>query len=108
MKLTKHRLQKIISKNGKQTKKKYKTHLKVLKHYNTARNRRPFNLHNKSIKNNIKKPVLTGGTDAYMLISLLKSNNIPVVLGRVHSLPSRTDEDIDQPFKTPAQLQKAS
>lgn len=51
MKITKHRLQKIISKNGKQTKKKYKTYLKLLKHHNTARNRKPFNLHNRTIVN---------------------------------------------------------
>jgi hypothetical protein len=50
MKLTKYRLQKIISKNGKQTRKKYKTNLKLLTHHNTARNKKQFNLHNRTLK----------------------------------------------------------
>lgn len=50
MKLTKYRLQKIIAKNGKQTRKKYKTNLKLLKHHNSVRNKKPFNLHNRSIR----------------------------------------------------------
>ena len=52
MKLTKIRLQKIINnKTGKQTKKKFKKNVKVLNHTNTVRNRRQFNLHNRTIKN---------------------------------------------------------
>jgi hypothetical protein len=56
MKLTKSRLQKIIhNKNGNQTRKKYKAQIKLLKHTNTIRNysslKKPFNLHNKTIKN---------------------------------------------------------
>jgi len=50
MKLTKYRLQKIISKNGKQTRKKYKTNVKLLTHHNTARNKKQFNLHNRTLK----------------------------------------------------------
>jgi hypothetical protein len=51
MKLTKVRLQKIINnKTGKQTKKKFKKNVKVLNHTNTVRNRRQFNLHNRTIK----------------------------------------------------------
>ena len=52
MKLTKVRLQKIIGNNtGKQTRKKFKRHIKVLNHSNTCRNKKQFNLHNRTIKN---------------------------------------------------------
>ena len=52
MKLTKVRLQKIINnKSGKQTKKKFKKNIKILNHTNTFRNRKQFNLHNRTIKN---------------------------------------------------------
>ena len=52
MKLTKVRLQKIINnKSGKQTKKKFKKNIKILNHTNTVRNRKQFNLHNRTIKN---------------------------------------------------------
>jgi imidazolonepropionase-like amidohydrolase len=37
----------------------------------------------------------------------LKTNNIAVILGEEHALPATEDDDIDQPFKTPAALQKA-
>jgi hypothetical protein len=50
MKLTKVRLQKIIHTNGKQTRKKYKKTSKILKHTNTARNKKQFNLRNTTIK----------------------------------------------------------
>jgi hypothetical protein len=51
MKLTKARLQKIINnKENKQTRKKFNKHIKVLTHSNTSRNRKQFNLLNKSIK----------------------------------------------------------
>ncbi len=51
--------------------------------------------------------VIVGGRDSWMLTDLLKENNVPVILGRTHSLPSRDDDDVDQPFKTPAQLHQA-
>ncbi|MEO8147389.1 MAG: amidohydrolase family protein [Bacteroidia bacterium] len=53
------------------------------------------------------KMILVGGDDAYKATDLLKENHIPVVLGNTHSLPRSVDDDIDQPFKTPALLQKA-
>lgn len=59
------------------------------------------------VKAGVKKPVLVGGTDSYMVTDLLKQYNIPVILGRVHSLPARVDEDIDMPFKTPSLLKEA-
>ena len=50
MNLTKYRLQKIINnKSGKQTRKKFKKTVKVLNHTNTARHRKQFNLHNRTI-----------------------------------------------------------
>ena len=36
-----------------------------------------------------------------------KENNIPVVLGRTHSLPPREDDDVDLPYKLPFLLQQA-
>jgi len=39
--------------------------------------------------------VLVGGEDAWRITDLLKANDIPVVLGRTHSLPPREDEDVD-------------
>ena len=50
MKLTKSRLQKIINNNGKQTRKKYKKTFRILKHTNTARNKKEFNLKNTTLK----------------------------------------------------------
>jgi imidazolonepropionase-like amidohydrolase len=38
---------------------------------------------------------------------LLKANNISVILNQEHAFPTTEDDDIDQPFKTPAELQKA-
>jgi imidazolonepropionase-like amidohydrolase len=52
-------------------------------------------------------PVIIGGRDAWMITDFLKNNDVSVILGETHSLPNRQHGDIDQPFKTPAQLQKA-
>jgi imidazolonepropionase-like amidohydrolase len=41
------------------------------------------------------------------IAELLKKNNIAVVLNQQHALPSTEDDDVDQPYKTPAMLQKA-
>lgn len=51
--------------------------------------------------------VVVGGSDSYKVADLLKQNNIAVILNPMHSLPTMEDDDIDQPFKTPAILQKA-
>ncbi len=53
------------------------------------------------------KPVVVGGKDSWMLTDFLKKHDVAVVLSETQSLPSREDEDIDQPFKTPAILQNA-
>lgn len=52
------------------------------------------------------KMVLVGGNDAWLATELLKENNIPVIVGRTHSLPNRTDEDVDLPYKLPYLLHK--
>ena len=51
MKLTKVRLQRIINNSGKQTRKKYKKTSRILKHTNTSRNKKQFNLRNTTLKN---------------------------------------------------------
>ncbi len=48
----------------------------------------------------VKNMVIVGGAEAYKVAGLLKANNIPVVLKRVHSTPSHIDDDYDLPFKT--------
>lgn len=51
--------------------------------------------------------VIVGGEDSWQVAQLLKENNISVILSQPHSLPILADDKIDQPFKTPALLQKA-
>lgn len=58
-------------------------------------------------KFSIAHMVIVGGTDSWKCTDLLKQNNIPVMLTRIHSLPSRNDDDVNQPYKTAAQLQQA-
>jgi imidazolonepropionase-like amidohydrolase len=53
------------------------------------------------------KMVLVGGDDSWMVTDVLKENNVPVILGRTHSLPPREDSDVDQPYKLPNLLNKA-
>lgn len=51
--------------------------------------------------------VIVGGNESYLIADLLKQNNVAVILNDEHRLPETEDEDVDQPFKTPAALQKA-
>jgi len=51
--------------------------------------------------------VIVGGSESWQIAELLKKNNIAVVLNQQHALPSTEDDDVDQPYKTPAMLQKA-
>jgi imidazolonepropionase-like amidohydrolase len=53
------------------------------------------------------KMVLVGGKDSWMVTDLLKSNNVSVILSETQDLPSREDDDIVQPYKTPAMLKAA-
>jgi imidazolonepropionase-like amidohydrolase len=51
--------------------------------------------------------VIVGGSDSWQIADLLKQNNVMVILNQMHSLPTLGDDDVDQPYKTPAMLQKA-
>jgi imidazolonepropionase-like amidohydrolase len=51
--------------------------------------------------------VLVGASESFQIADLLKQYNIAVILQDEHALPSTEDDDVDQPFKTPAILQKA-
>lgn len=56
----------------------------------------------------LKKTVIVGGKDSWKITSLLKQNNIAVMVNRLHDLPGAEQEDIDQTFKLPYLLQKDS
>lgn len=53
------------------------------------------------------KTVIVGGKDSWMVTDLLKANNVSVVISETQDLPTRNDDDIDQPYKTPAMLKAA-
>ena len=53
------------------------------------------------------KTVIVGGKDSWMITDLLKENNVSVVLQETQDLPTRNDDDIDQPYKTPSLLKAA-
>lgn len=53
------------------------------------------------------KLVISGGEESWMIADELAKKKIPVILGKTHELPGSADADVDQPFKTPAILQKA-
>jgi imidazolonepropionase-like amidohydrolase len=51
--------------------------------------------------------VIVGGSESWQIADLLKQHNVSVILQQMHSLPTTTDDDVDQPYKTAAALQKA-
>lgn len=51
--------------------------------------------------------VIVGGSDSWQIADLLKQNGVSVILNESHALPTLEDDDVDQPYKTPAMLQKA-
>ena len=53
------------------------------------------------------KLVLVGAGDSWLMTDMLKQNNVAVILSQPHSLPTTDDDDVDQPYKTGAALQKA-
>ncbi len=55
----------------------------------------------------VERMVLVGGYEAHLVTDFLKENDIPVIVDNVHRLPERPDEDVDQPYKLPAQLHNA-
>jgi len=50
--------------------------------------------------------VLVGASESYQIADLLKQNNIAVILSQEHALPTSDDDDVDQPYKTPAMLKQ--
>ena len=55
----------------------------------------------------IPKVVIVGGEEANRVVTFLKDNNVAVILGALHRLPNREDEDVDLPYRMPGILQKA-
>ncbi len=51
--------------------------------------------------------VIVGGSESWQIANLLKEHNVSVILQQMHSLPTTSDDDVDQPYKTAAALQKA-
>ena len=51
--------------------------------------------------------VIVGASESWQIPDLLKQNNVAVILQQMHSLPTATGDDVDQPYKTAAILQKA-
>lgn len=51
--------------------------------------------------------VVVGASESWQIANLLKQNNVSVILSQMHDLPTLDDDDVDQPYKTPAALQKA-
>jgi imidazolonepropionase-like amidohydrolase len=52
----------------------------------------------------IENVVLVGAYEAYKQTELIKENDVSVLLRRVHSRPSKSDEDYDLPFKLAKKL----
>ncbi len=51
--------------------------------------------------------VIVGASESWQIPDLLKQHNVSVILQQMHSLPTTADDDVDQPYKTAAALQKA-
>lgn len=52
-------------------------------------------------------PVIVGGYDSHLIADRLKEDKIPLMIGRVHSLPEYEEDPVDQPFALAAQLHAA-
>ncbi len=52
----------------------------------------------------LKFPVIVGGYDSYKIAYKLKDAEIPVMLGRLHSLPLNDEDPIDLPYRLPSLL----
>ncbi|MBA7597780.1 MAG: amidohydrolase family protein [Calditrichaeota bacterium] len=51
--------------------------------------------------------VLVDGRDSWMVTDLLKENDIPVIVGGIHTVPARRWEAYDAPFALPEKLRTA-
>lgn len=58
-------------------------------------------------KYNIKNIVMVGGEDALKIANILKKYSIPVILNRIHRLPTTQDKAIDDPFTQAKKLKEA-
>ncbi|MFN5633648.1 MAG: amidohydrolase family protein [Flavobacteriia bacterium] len=54
-----------------------------------------------------KHPVIIGGNDSYLIPKQLIDAGFSVMITRLHSLPEREEDAVDQPFKLPYLLQAA-
>ena len=54
----------------------------------------------------IPKTVIVGAEDALKIVDELKKSNTPLILNRVHRLPSKSDSPVDEPFTQAAKLQE--
>jgi len=52
----------------------------------------------------IKRLVIVGGYDAYLVGDILRENNVGVILTSVHRLPRFKEDDIDLPYRLPKLL----
>jgi len=52
----------------------------------------------------IENVVMVGANEAWVVADFLNTKKVPVILERTHSLPSNSDDNIDQPFTSPKQL----
>ncbi len=50
-------------------------------------------------------PVIVGGYDSYLITRKLADAKIPVMLHRIHSLPSNESDPVDLPYRIPKMLQ---
>ena len=53
----------------------------------------------------IENLVIVGGYDAPLVADLLRENNVPVMLKRLHTLPRFAEDDVDMPYRLPKLLE---
>lgn len=51
--------------------------------------------------------VIVGGKESYLVTTLLKNDNVPVILQETQTLPDKDDDDVYLPYKLPKMLQDA-
>lgn len=66
-------------------------------HANTQREMKDAILMAKEM--NIEHFAIVGGQQAHKITSFLKEHDVPVLLDRIHRLPSTEDSDVDMPYK---------
>lgn len=61
----------------------------------------------KSKQLGVKNLVFVGAGEAHLIAEYLATNNIPLILNRVHSTPARADDMVHTPYAQPSILQEA-